>query len=126
MGASHPAAQLIELCQPQLVGAVHDNGVGIGNINTAFDNRRAQQQIETLVIEILHDLLQFFFAHLPVGGAYLCFRHQISKLFCNAFNRADFIMQKIDLPTATDFTQDGLTQQGVVPFPDEGADGEAP
>ena len=34
----HPPPQLVELRKPELVGPVHDDGVGVGDVDAAFDD----------------------------------------------------------------------------------------
>ena len=55
MRATDTPAQLVQLGQTEFVGAIDDNGVGARYIDTGFDNRRRNQQIKALMVEIEHD-----------------------------------------------------------------------
>ena len=46
LGAPDPAAQLVEIGQPKAIGAVDDDGVGIGNIEAALDDRGANEHVD--------------------------------------------------------------------------------
>ena len=67
--ASHAAPQLVQVGQPVAIGFVDEDGVGVGDVQPAFDDRRGQQQIELLVDEIDHHLLQLALRHLAVADA---------------------------------------------------------
>ena len=41
VGAANAASQLVQLGQAEFVGALDDNGVGVGNIDAGFDDGRA-------------------------------------------------------------------------------------
>src|ERR1043166_9604966 len=41
--AAHPAAQLVQIAQPKPVGTINDNRVRVGDIETAFDDRRRKR-----------------------------------------------------------------------------------
>src|SRR5262249_31887491 len=55
--AAHPAAQLIELCKAKLIGAIDDDGIGVGKIEPGFDNRGANQNLGFVLEKIDHDFL---------------------------------------------------------------------
>ena len=38
--AAHPSAQLVEIAQTEAVGAVNDDRVRVGDVETALDDRR--------------------------------------------------------------------------------------
>ena len=50
--APDPPAQLVQLRQPQLVGAIDDNGIGAGHVDARFDDGGAHQQVAAAVIEL--------------------------------------------------------------------------
>jgi hypothetical protein len=77
--AADAAAQLVQLRQAELVGAVHDDGVGGWHVDAGFDDGRAQQQIEALVREVAHHMFQFAFRHLAVGDFDARFRAAASR-----------------------------------------------
>jgi hypothetical protein len=67
--AADAAAQLVQLRQAELVGAVDDDGVGVRDVDAGFDDGRAQQHVEALPVEVEHHALQLALGHLAVGDA---------------------------------------------------------
>ena len=74
VGSADTSAQLMQLRQSELVGAIHDDGVGGWHIDAGFDDRRTQQDIEAGLVEVAHDQFQFAFRHLTVRNADARFR----------------------------------------------------
>ena len=75
------------------------------------------------MIEIEHDLLEFAFWHLPVTDAEIGFGYELRKAIFDACNVFDSVVNEIDLAATLDFSETGFTDNNVVPFTDEGADG---
>ena len=98
----------MQLGQAELVGAVHDDGVGAGHVDAGLDDGRAHQNVVLLVIELLHDLLQLALAHLPVGDADARFRHQRHQFLRALLDAVDLVVQVVDLTAAQQFAQDGF------------------
>jgi hypothetical protein len=69
------ATQLVELGQAEMVGPLDDNGVGGRNIDAGFDNRGADQHVETLVVEVVHHAFQLALAHLAVADGHARLGH---------------------------------------------------
>ena len=122
MGAPHPAAQLMQLGQAQLVGAVHKDGVGAGDVDAALDDGGAHQEVEALVIEVAHHPLQVALAHLAVGHLDPRLRHQGLELLRHVVDGLHLVVEKIDLTAAFQLTLHRLLNQGLVPGGDEGLD----
>ena len=101
VGAAHAAAQLVQLGQAELVGALDDDGVGGGDVDTGLDDGGAHQDIEFLVVEVAHHLLQLALAHLAVADGDARLRHQLA-----ARSRAvrsmvlDVVVDEVDLAAA--------------------------
>lgn len=55
--------------------------LAVGNVDPGFDNGGTNQHVETLMMEIIHHLLQFALTHLPVTDSNPRFRYQ----FCQPF-----------------------------------------
>src|SRR5699024_1488467 len=73
MTPANTTSQLMQLRQTKLIGALNDNSIGIGYINTGFDNGRAYQHVELFMIKLLHHLLKLALLHLPMRNPYSCF-----------------------------------------------------
>ena len=64
--ASDAAAQLVELREPEHVGAVDHQRVDGRHVETALDDRRAHEHVVLVLPELLHDALEPALVHLPV------------------------------------------------------------
>ncbi len=124
VAAADAAAQLVQLGQAELVGAVDDDGVGVGDVDPGFDDGRAQQHVEALLVEVEHHPLQLAFRHLPVGDADARVRHQRLQLVVHAADAFDVVVQEVHLAAARQFALERLAQQRLVPGVDEGLHGQ--
>ena len=65
--AADPAADLVGLGEAELVGALDDQGVGAGDVESRLDDRRRHQAVGVAAQEAEHRLLELGLVHLPVG-----------------------------------------------------------
>jgi len=77
----HASAQLIELCQAIMICVSDDDGVDVGNIQAAFDDGRAEEDIALSLSKAQHDLGQFVFRHLAMGNHDGRFWHDAVQVF---------------------------------------------
>ena len=70
LSASDPTAQLIEIGQPKPIGAVNNNGVGVGNVESALDDRRTNKHIDSSSYETVHHGFELIRFHLAVAELY--------------------------------------------------------
>jgi hypothetical protein len=63
---SDSPAQLIQVCQTKLIRSIDNDGVCIGNIETTFDDRRANEHVDFPGNKSRHHAFQFVRIHLPV------------------------------------------------------------
>src|SRR5208283_602154 len=66
LAAANAATQLIELAKPEHVGAPDDQSVGVGNVETGFDDARREQDVVFTVIEGGHLLFELAWRQLAV------------------------------------------------------------
>ena len=73
MRAADAPAQLMQLRQAELVGAVHDDGIRGRHVDAGLDDGRAQQDVVALRDEIAHHLFQVALCICPwaIGDARL-------------------------------------------------------
>ncbi len=64
-----PAAQLVQLREPEGVGPLDDHRVGVGDVEAGLDDRRADQHVEAPLPEVQHHLLELVLPHLAVRHA---------------------------------------------------------
>ena len=62
-----PSPQLIQLREAEAIGSVDDQRVHGRHVETAFDDRRADQDVELAFPELLHDPFEAAFVHLAVS-----------------------------------------------------------
>src|SRR5215204_4498031 len=112
--APDTAAELIELCQPEAVGVVDDDGVDVRDVDAGFDDRRADEHVVIVADEGEDHLLQHLFIHLTVPDAESCFRHKLTQAVGEAINAVDTIVNHIHLPSTLQLTQDHFADQLVI------------
>ena len=105
VATTHTATQLVQLGQTELVGAADQNRVGRRNIDTGFDDGRAQQNVVALGHKVAHDFFQLALGHLAVGHGNAGLGQDFFELLLAVFDGLDFVVQKVDLTTALQFTQ---------------------
>ncbi len=64
--AADPAPQLVQLCDAEAVGALHDHDGGLGDVDADLDDRGGDQHIELAGAEAVHHLLADGGRHLAV------------------------------------------------------------
>ena len=114
----------MQLCQTELVGTVHDDGVGRGNVNAGLDDGGAQQHVEALLVEVTHDPFQLAFGHLAMGHFDARLGNQLGQHLAPVLDGAHLVVQEIDLTAALEFAQHGLADGAAGFLAHEGADGQ--
>ena len=123
-GAADAAAELVEVGEAEAVGAVDDDGIGVRDIDAAFDDGGADEDVGLTGDEAVHDFLELTFLHLTVtgfdGGA---FGAEGEEFFDHAFDAADAVVEEEDLALAVEFAFDGFLDDAFVVGADDGFDG---
>ena len=94
------AAQLIELRQAVPVGAIHDDRVGVRDVEAVLDDRRRQQDVGLLRDEVHHHALQLVVVHLPVPDRHFRFGHEPRDQVPHRVDRLDAVVDEEHLPAA--------------------------
>src|SRR3546814_1512964 len=89
MRAADATAQLVQLREAEMLGAIDQNRVGARYVDAGLDDRGADQDVEALVIEVEHHLFEFALAHLAVRETHASFRHQLLDLAREVFDVPD-------------------------------------
>src|SRR5690242_1226654 len=97
---SDAAAKLMQVGQTIPIGLMDENRVGVGDIQTALDNRRGQQQIELMVHKPEHDFLELPLRHLSMCDLQSRLGHDLAQPASNDLNVLHAIMHKENLPVA--------------------------
>src|SRR6266540_1083994 len=121
--AADAAADLVQLGEPEAVGAVHDDGVRAGDVEAALDDRGREEDVELLVHEPRHHLLELPLRQLAVGDADAGAGHHVGEELLHRRDGADPVVDEEDLSAAPELVLDRLAHRGGVELHDEGADG---
>ncbi len=100
----------MQLSQAKAVRSVYYDGIGGRNIEAAFYDRGADQDVESLAVKIQHDRFQFALRHLAVCDCQAGIRRQFLYLAGNPFDRADLVVQEKYLSAALYLPLQGLAQ----------------
>ena len=114
----------MQLRQTELVGTVHDDGVGRGNVNAGLDDGGAQQHVEALLVEVAHDPFQLALGHLAMGHLDARLGNQLGQHLPTVLDGAHLVVQEVDLTAALEFAQHGLADGAAGFLAHEGADGQ--
>ncbi len=106
--APHAAAQLVQICQPEAVCAVNDDGVGVGNVNAAFNDGGGEQDVCFSCHEVAHDELKLALVHLPVANNNAGVGHELVQPCLHLPDALHAVVQEEDLPAARHFSLNGL------------------
>jgi hypothetical protein len=66
VASAYAPPQLVQVAEPDVLGIVDDDGVGVGDVQAAFHNVGADQNIVLAVDELEHALFQHMALQLPV------------------------------------------------------------
>ena len=122
--AADAAAQLVQLREPQTIGAIDDDRIGRRDVDAALDDRRADEHVELAVIEVEHHELELALRHLAVADAHVGLGQQLAQVFGHRLDVLDAVVDEVDLAAAANLAQHGFADLPVAPFADEGLDGE--
>src|SRR5690348_13932407 len=64
--ATDAAAKLVKFAEAKSIGTVDNDRVGVGDIQTALDDRRANQHVRLVADEFQHYFFQLSLAHLAM------------------------------------------------------------
>src|SRR6266851_5473748 len=123
-GAADAAAQLVKLGQTEAVGAVDQNGVGAGDVQTVFDNGRRYEDVRFIADEFQHHALELFFGHLTVGHDYARLRHELGHHGSERVDRFDPVVNKENLAVASKFGFDGALHEFFLKGGHDGLNGQ--
>ena len=111
VASADAAAQLVELREAELVGALHDDRVGGRDVDARLDDGRAEEQVVALLVELAHDVFELALAHLSVRDGDARFGNQCGELLAAVLDRLHLVVQEVDLAAALEFADDGLADE---------------
>ena len=126
VAAPDAAAQLVELGEAELVGALDQDGVGAGHVDAGLDDGRAHQHVEALVVEVRHHPFQGAFRQLAMGDPDPRLGDQLTHRLGGGLDGLDLVVQEVDLAAAQDLAQDRLLDHRFVAALHEGLHRQPP
>ena len=114
MRAPDAAAQLIELRETEVVGAIDEHRVRVRHVEAALDDQRRDEHVDLAAHEAVHDVLELALAHLPVRDGDARARHDAANVIGVRDDRLDAVVDEEHLPAAIELARDPLVDQAVV------------
>ena len=125
IGTSDATTELIEVGETKAVGAVNEDGVGVGDVDAALDDGRSEENVGLSFDELVHHNLEFVFFHLAMTHHNFGFGNQFLDAVAEDFDGSDAVVEEEDLAAAGEFVFDGLFDKALVVLMNLGFDGIA-
>ncbi len=104
--ASHASADLVELGEPERVGVLDDQRVGLRDVDARLDDRGAHEHLGAAAQVVHHHRLELALAHLAVRDREAHARAQRAQPLGGLLDRLDAVVQEERLPAALVLAQD--------------------
>ena len=108
VASSHTSAHLVKVAKPEVLRAVDDDGVGVGDVNTALYDGGADEHVIVVVGEAEDDFLQLLGGHLSVAHHHSGIGHILAHKGFQVGQIGDSVIDKIHLAVAAHFKVYGL------------------
>ena len=108
IAAAHTSAQLVQVAQAEVLGIVHDDRIGIGNVNAVLDDGRGDQHVEFPVDKVHDQPLQLLGGHLAVPHAHAGLGADAGDKPLHGHQVLDAVVDEVDLSAAREFRFDGV------------------
>jgi hypothetical protein len=103
LGSTDPSAQLIQVGQTKLIRAIDDDGVCVGDIEAAFDDRSANEHVGFATNETGHHRFEFVRVHLAMAYFNSGLGTEMDNPVARSLDRRYAIVQKEHLALAFQF-----------------------
>lgn len=114
VASAHASAQLMELREPELVGAFDQNRVGARHVDPRLDDGGAEKDVVALLIELAHDAFEFALVQLSVRDRDARFGDELRKVLAAVFDRLHFVVKEVHLTAALQFADHGFADEAVL------------
>ncbi len=121
--APDAAAELVQLREPEVVGAIHEHRVRVRHVEPRLDDHRRHEHIDLAGDEPPHHLFEVALAHLAVRDGDARARREAPDVVRDADDGLDSVVDEEDLAAAIELARDSLLDQPLVPRLDEGEHG---
>ena len=91
------ASQLVEVRQPKTICPVDHDGIGVRNINSAFDNGGREENIRFPLDKRMHDIFEVLPGHLAVANQNPGFGNQFEQTLSYDFNTLNPVVEEENL-----------------------------
>jgi hypothetical protein len=113
VGSSDATAKLIELGEAELVGILDDEGVGVGDVESGFDDGGADEDINFALDESDHNRFEFFLVHLSVTDRDTGLGDEFFDFFGDVIDAVDAVEDEENLSASGEFAEDGFADDFV-------------
>src|SRR6266540_828875 len=121
VGSPDTSADLVQLRQAELIRALDDQRVRLGDVESGLDDRRRDERIRVAAEEGVHLLLQLALSHLPVRDEEAQVRTELPQLLRRLVDGLDAVVEVEALAVAFDLALERQLDELLV----ELADGRA-
>ena len=111
---AHTSTQLVKIGKAKEIRAINNDRIGIGNIQSTFDNCRRDKHVGIACYEGAHDRFELVLAHLTMADDDARLRTELSNALGDAFDCLDPVMKEIHLPAAHELPMDGIPKNSLV------------
>ena len=118
----YPTSHLMQVAQSESVGIIHDDGIGIGNIDSVLYDGSRKEQIIVVIDESHDDLLQFLRLHLSMPDSYAAVWHQFLDEHFQLGQFGDTVADEEHLTVTAHLKIDGIGNHRLVEGDDLGLD----
>ena len=120
VAAPDASPQLVQIAHAELVRVVDDHRIGIGDIQSGFDDVGADEHVVFLIDKAQQYPFQLFTVHLPVGAGHIHIGAEAAHHGGDVAEAFHAIVHEENLPTAIDLVVDRLLDELVVEDPNLG------
>ena len=110
----YPAPELVKIRKPVTIGVVDEDRIGVGDVESAFNDRRGNQDVELAGDKVGHNIFEVPFIHLPVPISKGGFGDERFKLLLHQVNVIDSVVNEKSLAITAKLSQNSITNHFVV------------
>src|SRR5438093_1008645 len=125
LGSTDASTQLIQIGETKLICPIDDDGVCIGDIEPAFNDRSANEHISFASDESCHDSFQLVGVHLAMPDFDSGLWTKMDDPVARTLDGRYAIVEKEHLPLAFEFAVDRGTNDSLIVSRDDGFYGQA-
>ena len=98
----------MEVAEPEVLGPVDDDGVGVGDVDAGLDDGGRDEHVVVVVGEVEDDFFQLLGGHLPVADGNACVGDGAVEHLFEFREAVDAVVDEEDLSVAAHLEVDGI------------------